>query len=124
MEDIKWGYEKLDEKTGKIKSCPMHDLDGKITGRRVYGLKAWFDENPDERIRLGWTKHLYKDTKKIPYNHQTQYLDKSVVRVDDWTVEDVYYVVDKSEEMMRIEELTQRSNLGGGIYWEGVDDDD
>lgn len=48
-----WSYEKLDEE-GKIKTIAgdyTNDADGKITGRIVMNVKAWFDENPEERIR-------------------------------------------------------------------------
>lgn len=38
-------YIKMDDE-GKIISSPVHDLDGKITGRCIYGLSAWFAENP------------------------------------------------------------------------------
>ena len=103
-----WGYEKFDEEKGKIKYCPLNDLDGKETGRIIYGLKAWLDENPEERIRLGWVKHirLEKPSKAVEYNHQTQYLVTTTRQIDDYTVEDEYHVMDKSEEMMRLEELT------------------
>lgn len=105
MEEIKYHYEKLDEETGKIKYCPTHDLDGKITGRLIYGLKAWFDENPEERMRLGWTKHIEHETKEIEYNRQTQYLTNTTRQIDEFTVEDVCHVMDKSEEQLRLEEL-------------------
>ena len=121
-EEVKkgWRYENLDEETGKVKYTPNNDLDGKITGKFIYGLKAWFDENPTERIRLGWTKHIYCENpgKAISYNHQTQYLVKTTRQVDAWTVEDEYHIMNKSEEMMRLEELTNHGN--GGWY----DDDD
>ena len=42
---IKWYYEKLDEK-GERKACPMNDHDGSVTGHIVFGVAAWFDENP------------------------------------------------------------------------------
>ena len=48
---------KLDEK-GEIKYLPGADMDGSITGHVVFGLKAWMDENPEERKRLGWIKHI------------------------------------------------------------------
>ena len=108
-----WYYEKLDEE-GKLKHAPMNDMDGKITGKCVFGLKAWFDENPEERTRLGWTKHITYDTKDMEYNRQTQFLAVSVRTVDEWTVEDVYHVMDKSEEMMRLDEVL--SHTSGG--WE------
>ena len=109
-----WEYEKLDE-NGKIKFCPMNDYDGKITGHIVFGVKAWFDENPEEQRRLGWVKHIHHDTKNIEYNKRTQYLKRSTKQIDEYTVEDVWYVMDKSEEMMRLEELTR------GGFW-GDDD--
>jgi len=110
----KWNYEKLDE-NNKIKFCPMNDYDGKITGHIVFGVKAWFDENPEERKRLGWVKHIYHDMKEIEYNKRTQYLQKSIKQIDEYTVEDVWHVMDKSEEMMRLNELTR------GGFW-GDDD--
>lgn len=112
--DEKWEYEKLDE-NGKIKYCPINDYDGKITGHIVFGVKAWFDENPEERKRLGWVKHIHHDTKNIEYNKRTQYLKRGTKQIDEYTVEDAYHVMDKSEEMMRLEELTR------GGFW-GDDD--
>ena len=100
----KWHYEKLDEK-GRVEWAPPNDADGKITGRHVFGLKAWFDENPAERIRLGWIKHIEHDTKDIEYDHATQYLVNTVKRVDDYTVEDDWKIMDMSPEQMRLAEL-------------------
>lgn len=105
MAEQKWRYEKLDEETGKIKHNPLNDMDGKITGRIVYGLKAWFDENPEERIRLGWIKHLYTEIKDLEYNRQTQYFMTSTQQIDAYTVEDVYHILDKTEDMLLREEL-------------------
>ena len=84
----------------------------------MYGLKAWFDEHPEERKALGWTKHIYYDTKDMEYNRQTQFLTVTVRAVDEWTVEEEYHVVDKSEEMMRLDEVLNR----GGRGW--MDEDD
>lgn len=102
-----WLYEKLQE-DGKIKTIAgnHNDFDGKITGHIVFGVKEWFDENPDERIRLGWTKHIKHNPEKygIEYNKQTQYLEKTVRQIDAYTCEDVYAVKDKTEDMMRREE--------------------
>ena len=47
----KWSYEKLEN--GKMKHCPVNDYDGSVTGHIVFGVAAWFDENPEERKRLG-----------------------------------------------------------------------
>ena len=111
-----WSYEKLDEE-GKIKTIAgdyTNDADGKITGRIVMNVKAWFDENPEERIRQGWTKHIHwtkeEMEEKYPYNKQSQYQTSSQRQIDDYTVEDVYYVVDKSEAQMALEEMLRYSN--------------
>ena len=118
----KWSYEKLDE-NGKIKFCPINDYDGKITGHIVFNVKAWFDENPDERKRLGWVKHIHHETKEIEYNKRTQYLRKSTKQIDEYTVEDVWHIMDKSEEMMRLEELTRGGFWGDddAITWGGTE---
>ena len=100
-----WYYEKLDPETGRIKHAPVNDYDGKITGRIVFGVKQWFDENPEERKRLGWIKHITHDAKGIEFNRQTQYLVDAVRTIDEYTVEDDFKVVDKSEERMRLEEI-------------------
>ena len=116
-----WDYEKLDENY-KIKHAPSNDYDGSVTGRIVFNVAAWFDENPAERIRLGWIKHIHPDTKSVEYNRQSQYLVKSIRQIDEYTVEDVYHVMDKSEEMMRLEELTNREVLdSGGLLFIGGD---
>ena len=113
-DEPKWYYEKLDE-NGKIKRAPMNDFDGKITGRIVFGVKQWFDENPEERKARGWIKHITKRTKDIEYNRQTQYLIQEVRTIDEYTVEDVYHIVDKSEEQMRLAETND-----GWLYDDGI----
>ena len=105
----KWHYEKLNEK-GQREWAPPNDADGKITGRHVFGLKFWFDENPEERIRLGYIKHIEHDAKDIEYDHATQYLINAVKRVDDYTVEDDWKIMDMSPEQMRLAELNTYSN--------------
>ena len=117
---VKWIYEKLDE-NGKIKNAPLNDMDGKITGHIVYGLQAWFDEHPEERMDLGWIKHLRREEKDIAYNHQTQYLRISVRQVDAYTVENVYEVMDKTEEMMlREEENGEVMTTDGIVFYGGM----
>ena len=105
MAEPKWDYQKLDE-NGRIKYAPTNDFDGSITGHIVFNVTAWFDENPEERKRLGWVKHIRHDTKDIEYNRQTQYLINATKQIDEYTVEDDWKIMDKSEEMMRLEELT------------------
>ena len=113
-----WTYEKLKE-DGKIETVTMNknDFDGSITGHIVFGVKEWFDEHPEERIRLGWVKHIHHNPEKygIEYNKQTQYLEKTVKRLDAYTCEDVYEVKYKTEYMMR------RAEESGYIPngWEG-----
>ena len=122
-EKNKWSYQKLDTETGKIKYAPVNDFDGSVTGHIVFGVPTWFDENPEERKRLGWIKHIQHDPKDIEYNKRTQYLVQSVRQVDEYTVEDEYHVMDKSEEMMRLEELTRNSwswESDDIVVWGGV----
>ena len=116
MAETTWSYEKLDENS-KIKYAPMNDFDGSVTGRIVFGVKAWFDENPEERKRLGWIKHIHHDTKDIEYDRRSQYLVKATRAIDEWTIEDEYHVLDKSEEMMRLQEL-----MGGIDSWYNEDE--
>ena len=122
-----WSYEKLKE-DGKIESVNTNknDFDGSITGHVVFGVKEWFDENPAERIRLGWVKHIHHNPEKygIEYNKQTQYLEKSTKRIDAYTYEDVYTIKYKTEDMMRrAEENGYISNgwEGDGIVFYGGD---
>lgn len=109
-----WTYERLDE-NGYAQRCPAVDADGEVTGHIVINVKAWFDENPEERKRLGWVKHVmweYEEIKeRFPYDPTTQVLVKSVRNVDEWTVEDAYHALDKSEEAMLLEEIFQTAGL-------------
>ena len=118
--DTYWQYEKLQE-DGKVKMIANNhnDFDAKITGKYVFGVKAYFDENPEERIRLGWTKHIMHNAEKwVTWNKQTQYLVKSVKVIDEYTVEDEYHVMDKTEEMMRRDE----ESVGGDWIFSSSND--
>lgn len=104
---MRWTYERMKEDLS-VERCPRNDYDGSVTGtgKAVFNVPAWFDENPEERIRLGWIKHLHPEKDEIvTYNKQTQYLTWEVAQVDEYTVKDVPHVCDKSSEMMRLEEL-------------------
>ena len=119
MSEQKWYYERLDEE-GKIKHCPMNDDKGEITGKFIINLPAYFDENPEERIKLGWIKHIEHYPNEIEYDRQSQYLMKSVNQIDENTVEDEYSVFDKTEEMLLLEEMLECVNWGGsGIVFVG-----
>lgn len=113
-----WTYEKLDENY-EVKSCPMNDTDGKITGQIIIGLPQWFDENPEERKRLGWIKHIHHEEKDVDYNKQTQYVVCATREIDEYTIEDVYHVLDKSEEMFLFEEMLEVYGLhsDGGFFF-------
>ena len=104
-------YEKFEK--DKITRCPMDDKDGSICGHIVIGLPRWFDENPEERKRLGWIKHITHETSEIEFNRQTQFLLRSVETVDEYTIEDVYHVRDKDAEQMLFEEQLAVATLSG-----------
>ncbi len=106
-------YEKYKE-DGTLQYCPANDYDGSITGHIVINVRAWFDENPEERIRLGWIKHIkyeQEDLKKIEYDPQTQYLIVTTRAIDEYTIEDEYHTIEKSEEMMALEEMLEVMNI-------------
>ena len=109
-------YEKQNPLTLERERAPMDDKDGSITGHIIIGLSRWFDENPEERKRLGYIKHLTPDTKDIEFNRQTQFLMTTVEQVDDWTITDVYHVRNKSEEMLWFEEMYQTMVGGTGGF--------
>jgi len=113
-------YERTKENL-EIERLPFNDYDGSVTGtgKCVLNVKAWMDENPEERKRLGWIKHIHPDSGKIEYDRQTQYLEWSTEQVDEYTIKDVCHICDKSEEMMRLEELASCIN-GGGIFDSGL----
>lgn len=101
-----WTYERFKE-DGKVEEIYINknDYDGKLTGHRVFGVKEWLDENPEEARRLGYVKHIHHSTKYIDYNKQTQYLMRSNKIIDEYTYEDEYHILDKTPEMMRDQEL-------------------
>lgn len=104
-----WSYEKLTEQY-ELKTCPTNDYDGSVTGHIVYNVPAWFDENPEERKRLGWIKHIRHSKEEIMeivggWNPQTQNLVTTLKQIDAWTVEDTYHVLDKSEDQLLFEEM-------------------
>lgn len=123
MAEQKWKYEKLDEK-GDVRFCPINDSKGEITGKFIINLPAYFDEHPEERIRLGWVKHIVHYPNEIEYNKQTQYLQRGYKQIDEYTVEDVFEIFDKTEEMMLLEELLDSVGfgIGGTVTFVGMED--
>ena len=116
-----YSYIKLED--GKIKNLPSQDPNGEIlVGRHVMNLKEWMDENPEERKRLGWIKRIHVDTREIEYNKQTQYLQWSYKQIDEFTIEDVCEVIDKTEEMLLLEEINEAIGpFVGGIAFVGAE---
>ncbi len=122
-----WRYERLNEehKVEHIWGNFDNDVDGKKTGHIVMNVKAWLDENPEERKRLGWIKHFYyeaRDLQKIiEYNPQTQNLLTSEHVIDEFTIEDEYHVMDKSEEQLLFEDMLSMANgfdtVGGLTFY-------
>ena len=113
MAERNWRYERFTE-DAEIQSCPIDDKDGSVTGKFVLNVPAYFDENPDERIRLGWIKHITHYSDEIEYNRQTQFLVRTTKQVDDYTIEDEYHVLDKSEDQLLFEEMLEVATLSGG----------
>lgn len=113
MAELTWVYEKLDE-DGKIKRLPQNDSKGEITGKFIIGLPEYFDEHPEERKRLGWIKYIRHNINDVPYNKQTQYVRSSVIQIDEYTVEDVYDVFNKTSEMLLLEEMLDSIGYMGG----------
>lgn len=114
MDRRKWFYEKFDTEKLEVKSAPANDPDGSITGESVMNLQEWFDENPEKRKRLGWIKHIVHYLDEYDYDRQTQYYTQTVRRVDEYTVEDVFHIKDKTEEMMELEEMLGVLNASYG----------
>ena len=109
-------YEKLG-KDGKHQYCPANDFDGSVTGHIVINVRAWFDENPEEAKRLGWIKHLYYESheelmKDMPdYDPALHYLISGTKVIDEYTIKDEFHLIEKTEEMMLLEELLETMNL-------------
>lgn len=115
-------YERLKE-NGKIEHPEANDFTGKYTGRIVFGVSEWLDENPEEARRLGWIKHITPDRKEIEYNKQSQKLVKKTVNVDAYTVRDEFIVVDKTEKEMLMEEEQYYTWSDEDVIFWGDDDD-
>lgn len=115
---MKYRYEKLDENYNR-QYCPINDYDGSITGTGncIIGLAAWFDENPEKRIELGWIKHWYYEKaseikETVPeYNPALHYLTMSTEMTGDHEMKDVYHIIEKTEEMLVLEEMLETMNL-------------
>ena len=110
MADRNYRYEKYTD-DDKIITCPIDDKDRTITGKYILNVIAYFDENPEERKRLGWIKHYYSDPSEIDYNPKSQFLVTSTEAIDEYTVKDVYNVLNKSEEQLAFEEMLSVASM-------------
>lgn len=116
MANRNYYYEKYEN--DEITMCPIDDKDGKITGKCILNVVAYFDENPEVRKALGWIKHITHDPEsEMEYDRQSQFVVRSTEQVDEWTVEDVYYVLDKSEDMLAFEEMLSVVTGGNTIMF-------
>ena len=116
-----YDYVKLVDGERKTVSTYTIDNDGSITGHIVVNVKAWFDENPEERKRLGWIKHIHPDRKLLDYNPQTEYIVTTTRQIDAFTVTDEFHILPKTEEMFVLEELLD--SIGGWYDSRTADDD-
>ena len=121
-------YEKYNEEKQRMEHAShfTNDVDGSITGHIVMDVASWFDENPEERTRLGWIKHIWYDKPEdagVEFNQQTQFYVIETRTIDEYTVEDVYHVKDKSEDQLLFEQMLSIANNGyegyGGITFIG-----
>lgn len=114
-----YSYEKLVDGNLKTVNNYTIDHDKSITGKFIVNVKAYFDENPEERIRLGWTKHIHPD-RSVVYDKQTHYLVTLPKQIDEYTIEDQYYALPKSEEMLELEEMLESL----GVWYDAYEDND
>ena len=113
---MNYDYEKLQE-DGSIKSLPVDDKDGEITGKCVLNLKAYFDENPEERKRLGWIKHIrHNSDELLGFNPVTQFVVRGTKTVDEYTIEDTLHALPKSEDQLAFEEMLSVASFGEGGF--------
>ena len=112
-----YDYEKLVDGKRKTVSEYTIDSDRSITGKYIINVKSYFDENPAERIRLGWTKHIHPD-RDLVYDKQTHYLVVLPKQVDEFTIVDEYHALPKSEEMLELEEMLESI----GVWFDSSDD--
>ena len=112
-------YTKLDGK-GEETYLPNNDYNGTITGtgKCVLNIKAWFDENPEIRKSLGYIKVITPSIDDLEYNKQTQYIEWSKAFIDEYTIMRTPHIINKSEEMLRLEELSMTTaDSGSGLVW-------
>lgn len=114
MAEMTYRYEKWDAEKGEIIYCPTDDKDKSVTGKFVLNVPKWFDENPEERKRLGWIKHITHSNADVEYNRQTQFIVWTTQQIDEYTIEDVAHVLTKSEEQLEFEEMLSVASFGAG----------
>lgn len=110
--EITYRYEKWDPEKLEMKYCPTDDKDGSVTGKFILNVPKYFDENPEERIRLGWIKHITHDNSDVEYNKQTQFIVWTTKQIDPYTIEDEPHILDKSEDQLAFEEMLSVAQWG------------
>lgn len=115
MEDH-YNYERLGA-DGKIEYAPSFDVEGKLFGVPIIGVKAWMDEHPEETHAAGWKKHIHPSDENVEYDHQTQYIMTVAKAVDEYTLTDEFIVFDKTEDQMLLEELGVSFAMDISSFW-------
>jgi hypothetical protein len=110
--EITYRYEKWDPEKLEMKYCPTDDKDGSVTGKFILNVPKYFDENPEERIRLGWIKHITHDNSDVEYNKQTQFVVWTTKQIDPYTIEDEPHIMTKSEDQLAFEEMLSVAQWG------------
>ena len=110
--EITYRYEKWDAEKLEMQYCPTDDKDGSVTGKFILNVPKYFDENPEERIRLGWIKHITHSEADVEYNKQTQFVIWTTKQIDPYTIEDEAHILDKSEDQLAFEEMLSVASWG------------
>lgn len=120
--EVTYRYEKWDAENNKVIYCPTDDKDGSVTGKFYLNIPKHFDEDPEDRIRLGWIKHIIHSEDEVEYNKQTQFIVWTTKQIDPYTIEEEPHVMTKSEDQLAFEEMLSVASwgsvrVGGGFMF-------
>ena len=110
--EITYRYEKWDAEKMEIIYCPQDDKDKSVTGKFTLNVPRYFDWYPEERIRLGWIKHITHTNEDVEYNKQTQFIVWTTKQIDPYTIEDEPHIMTKSEDQLAFEEMLSVAQCG------------
>lgn len=113
--EIEYEYKRFDE-DGDLEYAPSCDYDGKITGKIIYNLHQYFEENPEEYIRLGYTKYILNENYPIDYKGNQLVLTE-YKNIDEHTIKAIYHVIDAPEERILIDQLLNSPGGGNITIW-------